>query len=69
VYALKITQAQNVDITFIDLQLGTDDGLELVDRVRHSVQDSMKFILMATTISISMRLNPWSPRRLLTCES
>lgn len=50
--AMKITQVQNLDMTFIDLHLGTDDGLELVDRVRHSVQDNMKFILMATTISI-----------------
>jgi two-component system nitrate/nitrite response regulator NarL len=50
--ALKIAQAQNVDMTFIDLHLGSDDGLELVDKVRHSMQDSMKFILMATTISI-----------------
>lgn len=50
--ALKITQAQSIDIAFVGLHLGADDGLELVDRVRQSGQCNMKFILMATTISI-----------------
>lgn len=50
--AMRITQAQNIDIAFVDLHLGTDDGLEMVDKVRMSCQSSMKFILMAATISI-----------------
>ena len=50
--AMKTTQAQRVDIAFVDLHLGTDDGLELVDKIRQSSQCNMKFILMATAISI-----------------
>jgi two-component system nitrate/nitrite response regulator NarL len=50
--AIKIILAQNVDIAFVDLHLGADDGLELVDKVRQVGQENTKFILMATTISI-----------------
>ena len=50
--AMKISQVQSIDIAFIDLHLGIDDGLEMVDKVKQSGQINMKFILMATTISI-----------------
>lgn len=50
--AIKIAQEKNADIAFVDLHLGTDDGLTLVDKMRQSCQCNIKFILMATTISI-----------------
>ncbi len=53
--AMKIMQAHNIHIAFIDLHLGTDEGLELVDKVRQICQGDIKFILMATTISIISR--------------
>ncbi len=50
--ALKIMKSQTVDVAFIDLHLGKDDGLELIDRVRQAGLKGTKYILLASIISI-----------------
>lgn len=50
--SLKILQIHNVDIAFIGLHLGADDGLELIDRAKHLNRNRTKYILLVSTISI-----------------
>ncbi|MEL7656702.1 MAG: response regulator transcription factor [Bacillota bacterium] len=48
--ALKIFQRNLIDIAFIDLSMGL--GLELIERAKQLDQMEIKYILMATKISI-----------------
>jgi two-component system nitrate/nitrite response regulator NarL len=50
--AMLILRAQLIEIAFIDLQLGEDDGLELIKRAKDLDKKRTKFILLATMISI-----------------
>ena len=50
--AMKIMQTQTIEIVFVDLHLGTDDGLELIDRTKQFNQNTTKYILLASNISI-----------------
>ena len=51
--AMITMHTQNIDIAFIELHLGSDDGLELIDRAKTQIKHSkVKYILLTTTISI-----------------
>lgn len=51
--AMIILHTQDIDIAFIELHLGSDDGLELIDRSKSQIkQIKTKFILLTTSISI-----------------
>lgn len=50
--AIRIMQTQTIEIAFVDLQLGQEDGLELIDRTRKICTGKTRYILMSGAISI-----------------
>ena len=50
--ALKILQTQTIEIAFVDLHLGPDDGLDLISQTKRNSQKNTKYILLAAVISI-----------------
>lgn len=50
--AIKICQSKSIDIVFVELQLGIDDGLELVYSIKQENNTHTKVIILLTSISI-----------------
>lgn len=50
--AMRIFHLQQMDIAFVGLHLGDEDGLELIDRAKKIADSCCKFILLASSISI-----------------